>query len=275
MFFHKSRVHFAAIENHPRHSVDTLQPVSLPRTASAPTILTPSNVNVPAAHKVPLTRVSSTTTSYSSTSTKVMTPQNAPPQHITHIPMNKVVSTSTAETNATTTLNTPIVLHPLLHPLSSLCYDFLLSVDHPQQKQNLLHSAQFPVRPFPFNAPALPHNTSITKITLSVEKTSWLITVTPTSNQFYITIQAILSTAQDFLSQPITDVTWNAASSQARSVAEKSCAKRGGKVKRRIDWLGGKTKFGGLGPGSGGVRNAAKTAGSPLDIGQIWFLHLV
>ena len=273
-FFHISRVHFAAIENHPRHSVETLQPVSLPRIASAPAILTPSNFNVPAVHKLPLTRVSSTT-SYSSTSTKVMTPQNAPLRHITNNPMNKVVSKSLAETNTTTTLNTHIVLHPLLHPLSPLCYDFLLSVDHPQQKQNLLRSAQSPVRPFPFNAPALPHNTSITKITLSIEKTSWLITVTPASNQFYITIQAILSTAQTFLSQPITDVTWNAASPQARSVAEKSCAKRGGKVKRRIDWLGGKTTFGGLGPGSGGVGNAAKPAGTLLDIGQIWFLRLV
>lgn len=274
IFFHLFRVHFAAIENHPRHSEETRQPVSLPRTASAPAILTPSNIKVPVAHKSPLSRVSSTT-SYSSTSTKVMTPHNVPPQHITNNPMNKVVSISRAENNTTTTLNTHIVLHPLLHPLSPLCYDFLLAMDHPQQKQNLLRSAQSPTRPFPFNAPALPHNTYITKITLSIEKTSWLITVTPTANQFYITIQAILSTAQNFLSQPITDVTWNAASPLARSVAEKSCTKRGGKVKRRIDWLGGKTKFGGLDPGSGGVGNASNTAGSPLDGGQIWFLRFV
>jgi len=271
--FHISRVHFAGIENHPRHSIETLQPVSLPRTASAPAILTPSNFNVPVALKSPLTRVSSTT-SYSSTSTKVMTPQNASPQHFTNHPKNTVPSAPLAETKITTTLNTPIVMHPLLHPRTPLCYDFLLSVDHPQQKQNLLRSAQV-ARPFPFNAPAFPHNTSITKITLSIEKTSWLITITPTSNQFYITIQAILNGAQNFLSQPITDVTWNAASSQARSVAEKSCATRGGKVKRRIDWLGGKTKFGGLDPGFGSVGNAAKTSGSPLDRGHIWFLRLV
>jgi hypothetical protein len=197
-----------------------------------------------------------------------MAPQNVFPQHITNHPTNKVVSTSLAGTKTTTTRNTPIVLHPLLHPLSSLCYDFLLSVDHPQQKQNLLRSAQFPTRPFPFQAPAFPHNTSITKITLSIENTSWLITITPTSNQFYITIQAILNATQSFLSQSITDVTWNAASPRARSVAEKSCTKRGGKVKRRIDWLGGKTKFGGLAP-------AAKASGSPLDGGQVWFLRLV
>ena len=274
IFFHISRVHFAAIEDHPRHLKETRQPVSLPRTASAPAILTPSNIKAPVAHKSSLTRVSSTT-SYSSTSTKVMTPHHVPPPPITNNPMNKVVSISPAENNTTTTLNTHIILHPLLHPLSPLCYDFLLSLDHPQQKQNLLRSAQFPTRPFPFNAPALPHNTFITKITLSIEKTSWLITVTPTSNQFYITIHAILSAAQNFLSQPITDVTWNAASPQARIVAEKSCTKRGGKVKRRIDWLGGKTKFGGLERGSGGVGNAANTAGSPLDSGKMWFLRLV
>jgi len=204
-----------------------------------------------------------------------MTLQNIAPQNFTNHPMNTVVSTSLAEAKTTTASKTPIVLHPLLHPLSPLCYDFLLSVHHPQQKQNPLHSAQLPIRPLPSNAPAFPHNTYITKITLSIEKTSWLITVTPTSNQFYITIQAILNTAQNFLSQPITDVTWNAASPQARSVAEESCAKRGGKVKRRIDWLGGRTKFGGLDRIFGGIGNAAKTAGSPLDGEQIWFLRLV
>ena len=273
-FLHISRVHFAGIENHPRKSVETIQPVSLPRTASAPAILAPSNVDAPAAFKSPLTRVSSTT-SYSSTSTKVMTPQDASPQHITNYPTNTVVATSSADTKTITTLNTDIVLHPLLHPLSPLCYDFLLSVDHPQQKQNLLRSTQSPTRPFPFYAPAFPHNTSLTKITLSIEKTSWMITITPTSNQFYITVQAVLSAAQNFLSQPITDVTWNAASPQARIVAEKTCTKRGGKVKRRIDWLGGKTKFGGLEHSSGNVGNAAKTSGSPLDGRQVWFLRLV
>jgi len=201
-----------------------------------------------------------------------MTSQNAPPQHFTTHHMNTVLSPSSEEPKATTTLD---VLHPLLHPSSPLCYDFLLSVDHPQQKQNLLHSVRFPIRPFPFNAPAFPHNTSITKISLSIEKTSWLITVMPASNQFYITIQAVLSTAQSFLSQPITDVTWNVASPEARSVAEKSCAKRGGSVKRRIDWLGGKTKFGGLEPGMGRTEIIAKKAGPSSDGGQIWFLRLV
>lgn len=201
-----------------------------------------------------------------------MTARHASPQKFTNNPMNIA---SSAETKTTMTLKTPMLLHPLLHPLSPLCYDFLLSVDHPQQKQNLLRCAQFPGRPLPFNAPAFPHNTSITKIILSIEKTSWLITVTPASNQFYITVQAILGAAHSFFSQPISEVTWNAASPEARSVAERSCGKRGGKVKRRIDWLGGKTKFGGLEPGAGRVGNTAKNTESLSEGKQIWFLRLV
>ena len=204
-----------------------------------------------------------------------MASQNVSPRNFTKNRMNIVVPACPSGTKTTTTLKTHIVLHPLLHPLSSLCYDFLLSMDHPQQKQNLLHSAQFPNRPFPFNAPAFPHNTSITKIMFSIEKTSWLITVTPAPNQFYITIQAILHAVQTFLSQPITDVTWNAASSQARSIAEKSCAKRGGNTKRRIDWLGGRTKFGGLDPGVGRVGNGSKTTRSSSGGEPIWYLRLV
>jgi hypothetical protein len=260
------------MENHPKDLVEGRRPVSLPRTPSTP-ILTPSNVNISAALRSPIKRVSSTT-SYSSTSTKVMTFQHVSRKNS----MNHHRNTDSAcppGTKKTTIFKAPIVLHPLLHPSSPLRYDFLLSGDHPRQKQNLLHSAQFPLRPLPFNAPAFPHNTSITKVILSIEETSWLITVTPASNQFYITIQAVLSAIQNFLSQPIADVTWNAASSQARSVAEKSCAKRGGNVKRRVDWLGGKTKFDGLTLGVGGVENAAGNTGPPADGAQIWLLRLV
>ena len=175
------------------------------------------------------------------------------------------------------TLETPILLHPLLHPVSHLRYDFLLSVDHPQQIQNLLHSAQFPKKPLPFNAPAFPHHTSITKVTLSIEKTSWRIIVTPAANQFYITIEAVVGAAQSFLSRPIADATWNAASAEARRVADASCVQRRGNVRRRIDWLGGKTKFGGLepGPGTGRPGNTAGNTGSASECEHVWFLRLV